>query len=56
MKHKFCSSLHYNGDNSHLFGNGKEFFNFKANNKNVNFPTQFCLGGISDDLSLEKCL
>ena len=25
----------------------KEIFQFKANNKNVNFPTQFCLGGIS---------
>ena len=38
---KFCLNLHYNVDNSYLFVNGKEIFKFKANNKNVNFPTQF---------------
>ena len=27
---------------------GKEIFKFKANNKNVNFSTQFCLGVISN--------
>ena len=37
---KFCSSLHYNADNSYLFVNGKEIFKFKADNKNVNFPTR----------------
>ena len=47
---KFCLSLHYNGDNSYLFVNGKEIFKFKAGNKNVNFPTQFCLGSISNGL------
>ena len=36
---KFCLSLHYNGDNSYLFVNGKKFFKFKTDNKNVNFPT-----------------
>ena len=41
-------SLHYNADNSYLFVNGKEAFKFKANNKNVNFPTQFCLGSTSN--------
>ena len=40
-KGKFCWSLHYNGDNSYLFVNGQEMFKFKANNKNVNFSTQF---------------
>ena len=45
---KFCLSLHYNGESSYLFVNGKEIFKFKANNKNVNFPTQFCLGSISN--------
>ena len=45
---KFCLSLHYNHDNSYLFVNGKEFIKFKANNKNVNFPTHFCLGRISN--------
>ena len=32
---------HYNGENSYLFVNGKEILTFKANNRNVNFPTQF---------------
>ena len=47
----FCLSLHYNADNSYLFVNGKEILRFKANNKNVNFPTRFCLGSISDGFS-----
>ena len=45
---KFCLSLHYNADNSYLFVNGKEIFKLKADNKNVNFPTQFCLRSISN--------
>ena len=48
---KFCLSLHYNADNSYLFVNGKDIFKFKADYKNVNFPTQFCLGGISNGFS-----
>ena len=28
--------------------NGKEIYKFKASNKNVNFPSQFCLGSISN--------
>ena len=44
---KFCLSLHYNADNNYLFVNEKEIFKFKADNKNVNFPTKFCLGSIS---------
>ena len=43
--------FHYNADNSYLFVNGKEIFKFKANNKNVNFPTQFFLGSISNGFS-----
>ena len=35
-------------DNSCLFVTGKEIFKFKAENKNVNLPTQFCLGNISN--------
>ena len=34
-----------------------KYFKFKADNKNVNFPTEFCLGSVSVDLvilSLEK--
>ena len=48
---KFCLSFHYNADKSYLFVNGKEIFKFKADNKNVNFPTQFCLGSISNGFS-----
>ena len=44
-------SLHYNVDNSYLFVNGKEIFKFKTDNKNVNFPTQFCIGRISNRFS-----
>ena len=32
---KFCLILHYNGDNSYWFVDGKEIFKFKADNKNV---------------------
>ena len=48
---KFCLSLHYNADNSYVFDNGKEIFKFKADNKNVDFPTQFCFGSISNGFS-----
>ena len=44
-------SLRYNADNSYLFVNGKEIFKFKADNKKVNFLTQFCLGSISNGFS-----
>ena len=44
-------SLHYNADISYLFVNGKFFFKFKADNKKFNFPTQFCLGSISNGFS-----
>ena len=40
--------FNYNGDNSYLFVNWKEIVKFKANNKNVNFPTQFCRACISN--------
>ena len=29
----------------------EKILKFKADNKNVNFPTQFCLGSISDGFS-----
>ena len=35
-----------------MFVNGKEIFKFKAGKKNVNFPTQFCLGSISNEFSI----
>ena len=43
--------LHYYADNSYLFVDGKEIFNLKTANKNVNFSTQFCLGSISNGFS-----
>ena len=50
-KTKFCLSLHYNGDNRYLFVNRKKYiYKIKANIKNVNFPSQFCLGSISNKL------
>ena len=48
---KFCLRLHYNADNSYLYARGKEIFKFKADNKNLNFSTRFCLGSICDGFS-----
>ena len=45
---KFCLSLYCNGDNSYLFVNGKEIIKFKADNKNINFQTQFYVGSVSN--------
>ena len=38
-----------NSGNSYMFANGKKVFKFKADNEIVNFPTQFCLGSISNE-------
>ena len=40
-----------NANDSYLFDNGKEIVTFNGKNKNVNFPTWFCLGSISDEFS-----
>ena len=49
---KTCLSLHYyNADNGYQVFNGKKTFKFKADNKNVNFVTQLCLGSISNEFS-----
>ena len=34
-----------------MFVNGKEIYKLKVDNKNANFPTQFCLGSISNGFS-----
>ena len=47
---KFCLSLHYNGDSSYLFVNGKEIINFKAKDSEFE-PYPLCLGGLSKDFS-----
>ena len=44
----FCLSLHYNGDNSYLFVNGKEVTKFKAKNSEL-IKYSMCLGGLSKD-------
>ena len=39
----FCLSLHYNGDNSYLFINGKEIIKFKAKDSEI-VEDPVCLG------------
>ena len=43
-------SLHYNGDNSYLFVNGKEIIKFKAKDSEI-VEDPICLGNISKDFS-----
>ena len=45
---KFVLSLHYNGDDSYLFVNGKQKLKFKAKDDQI-VKEVFCLGNISDD-------
>ena len=47
---KFCLSLHYNGDSSYLFVNGKEIVNFKAKDSKT-VPYTLCLGNVSKEFS-----
>ena len=44
-------SLHQNAYNSYIFVNGKEIYTFKASNQNNSFPSQFCLGTISNEFN-----
>ena len=48
--------VYINADNSNLFVNGQEIFKFKADNKNANFPTQFCLGSIFNEFSASESI
>ena len=41
----------FTADKVYLFGNGEGIFKLKADNQNVNFPTQFVLGSISNGFS-----
>ena len=41
-------SLHYNGDDSYLFVNGKQELKFKAKDDHI-VKEILCLGNISDD-------
>ena len=47
-KSKFCLSLHYNGANSYLFGNGTEIYKFKSKDSEI-VGTLLCLGNISKE-------
>ena len=48
---KFCLSLHYNGEESYLFVNGKEIHRFKVKDSEIVANTS-CLGNISEDFSV----
>ena len=48
---KFCLSLHYNGDNSYLFVNGKQIHEFKAKDSEM-VPYPLCLRGLSKDFEV----
>ena len=50
---KFCLSLHYNGDDSYLFVNGKEICKFKAKDSEI-VPYPLRLGNISKDFSVDN--
>ena len=43
---KFCLSLHYNGDSSYLFVNGKEIIYFKIKDSEI-VPYPLCIGSLS---------
>ena len=47
---EFCLTLHFNGDDSYLFVNGKEIINLKAKDSEIVSHT-LCLGGLSKDFS-----
>ena len=48
---KVCLSLHYNGDNSYLFVNGRQIAKFKAKDSEI-VPYPLCLGNITKDFSI----
>ena len=49
----FCLSLHYNGDDSYLFVNGKEVTKFKAKDSKIK-ANQLTLGSISTSANLSS--
>ena len=46
--HKFILSLHYNGDNSYLFVNGREELKFRTKTNQI-INTNLCLGDLSNN-------
>ena len=51
--HKFILSLHYNGDDSYLFVNGREELKFKAKTDQI-INNQLCLGNLSFDWTKDE--
>ena len=45
---KFVLSLHYNGDNSYLFANGRQELKFKAKDDKI-INEKLCLGNLSSE-------
>ena len=50
---KFVLSLHYNGDNSYLFVNGKQELKFKAKTESL-VREKLCIGNLSDKWSTSE--
>ena len=50
---KFVLSLHYNGDDSYLFVNGKQELKFKAKTESL-VTEKLCIGNISDNWSTSE--
>ena len=50
---KFILSLHYNGDNSYIFVNGKQELKFKAKTERL-VKEKLCIGNLSDKWSTSK--
>ena len=48
VEKKFVLSLHYNGDNSYSFVNGKQELKFKAKSDQI-INEKLCLGNLSTD-------
>ena len=50
---KFVLSLHYNGDNSYLFVNGKQELKSKAKTESL-IKEKLCIGNLSDKWSMSE--
>ena len=50
---KVCLSLHYDGDNSYLFVNGRQIAKFKVKDSII-VPYPLYLANISEDLSISN--
>ena len=50
---KFVLSLHYNGDNSYLFANGRQELKFKAKDDQI-INEKLCLGNLSSEWTMSE--